>query len=307
MKTALSKAGVLFVLLAILLAACATPTATPTTGLREVPDYSVELKAGRPASLASVYATYALGADSECDTNPLVFDLRPDDHNSFGTLPKMGTGDWDKLTNPTGSFPGFNLNHINSGCLQAQPGELYWDVYAVNFECGATNIHPITLDSDGQRMSDILLVLGYPGAPTLDAAFDPRYYCCGVYGFTSDNGDVAWAYGPESHIDDVGKGPYIVWANRDPEGWTDPVKYSDGLGDIGWWDDHCEPSPILKRTRKGGVIPPGDGYELIDVDEDGTEVGRIPFQTGTPPTGTRLLILRSPEGVDLGHVPWQQE
>ena len=56
---------------------------------------------------------------------------------------------------------------------------------------------------------------------------------------------------------------------------------------LGWWDDHCEPSPIFKITKKGGSTPDGVA-ELVDYDENGNEVGRIPFITDVPPAAARI-------------------
>jgi hypothetical protein len=285
----------LLVLLTVLIGC--QPVATPAPA----PDYTAIQVVGEPVSGSAAAVAVSAASASECDDKPLVYDSRPDGHNSFSVLPKLGEGDYDKLQ----SFFKFQLRD-EYGCQRADPGEKYWDVHALFLECGASNIQPQVFDESGTKITDrgILMFLHWPGTEQFPATVDPPYSQRGVAGFTS-NGDIGWAYGGQSHIGEDG-GPYLTWASSDPAGWTDRIVGSDAVDKLGWWDDHCEPSPIFKIKRKAGSVDPGgDGYELVDFDEDGNEIGRIPFLTGERPTGARILGLRV-DGKDAGYLRWSE-
>jgi hypothetical protein len=292
----LHKLAVLLVLLALVVG-CQPIVLSPAATSTPEPDYSVELVAGKPISSPAI-AMYAAAAD-ECSTDPLVFDSRPPEHNSLSVLPRLEQDDFDTLQ----AFYKFEVLD-NMGCQRAEPGEYYWDVYALFLECGASNIQPQVYDEFNEKITDrgILLYLSWPGAEQFPVAVDPPYAQRGVGGFT-EGGDLGWAYGGESHIGPEG-GPYLVWASSDPADWGTLLDHSDAVDHLGWWDDHCEPSPIFRITKKAGSITPPEGVaELVDYDEDGNEIGHIPFITDVPPAAARILGLRI-DGQDVGFIEW---
>lgn len=264
-------------------------------------DVTADLVVGQEVTGGELSVSFAVeaAAASECDDKPLILDSRPDGHNSFSVLPKLAEDEFDRAQ----AFFKFQVRD-EYGCRRATPGQKYWDAKYLFLECGATNIQPQVYDINGQKITDrgILLFLHWPGTEQFPAQVDPPYAQTGVAGFT-ENGDIGWAYGGQSHIGEDG-GPYLTWASSDPAGWTDRIVGSDAIDKIGWWDDHCEFSPMWYETRKeGGGVDPVDGLALVDVDENGNETGYIKFQTGDLPVGERLLKLQDESG-DLGYVPW---
>jgi hypothetical protein len=301
------------------LAACITPTSVPEpypeVAVQEM-DLSVELITGTVgyeySHAVPMAAVVAMDDDAECDVPPTVVDTRPEGHNSLQVLPRLGPDDYEAAQ----MFFGFNiLDH--HGCRVAPAGSWYWDIGKIVLECGANNIHPVVHDENGERITDrgILLFLSWVGAPEFPAKVDPPYNIdlfsanIGVGGFTRTGpggGDLAWAYGPESHIGPDG-GPYLVWASSDPPEWGTLLDWSDAMSKLGWWDDHCEFSPYFYlKQKEGGSVPTGT-YHLLNIDPDGNIIGIIPFQDGQMPSGVWRLGLRDPEGIDLGYTIWQQE
>lgn len=336
MKAALIRLGVLFALLA-LLASCTTvdvsptpvsPLPTPTYTPGPAPtgravDASVaadipapELVMGTPATwdeyermfgrqaetlMSALGVTAAADPAGECNELPLVYDVRANDDPSLSVLPRLGQDEYLRLK----GFYKFEERYEH-GCERAQPGQRYWDLHAVEFKCGPAILQPQALNTDGTKAEGILMLLNWPGAPEFPSHVDPPYTQSGVTCWTDGGGSCGWGYGGESHIGPDG-GPYLTWPHRDPVEWTDGRVGADGFDKVGWWDNHCTPNPMYKDRRKAGDPQPVDGWLLIDLDENGQQVGYIPFQTGVIPVDQRLLILRSPEGVDVGFVPWKQE
>ena len=140
----------------------------------------------------------------------------------------------------------------------------------------------------------------WPDAPLIPQGFNPRYYENAVIGWTEGRGDVAIAFGGESHIGPDG-GPYHVWV-FDGGGKVG----SDKAGKIGWWDDHIIPNPIFEITRKEGEQPPpqnGTEY-LCNVNQQGEITGHIAFLPGAPPSGDAGLVLMRNDRV-VAYIPWQ--
>lgn len=309
------RLAVLFVLIYVFAVGCATgsvtpisppgtPTPTPPRERLSEEPYApgayvtADLEIGAPLTGAEA-AMIAAVAD-ECADRPAIIDSRPEGHNSLSVLPRLAPGDYDQAQ----EFFKFQLSDVY-GCQRADPGQKYWDIKALFLECGAANFQPQVFDIDGNKITDvgILMFMNWPGTEPFPYAVDPPYFQNGVAGFT-ENGDIGWAYGGESHIGPDG-GPYNIWASSDPAGWSDRRVGSDAYLKAGWWDDHCEFSPIYQTVRKaGGTVDPGEGYELVDTDEQGNETGRIPFQSGDNPPDGRLLKLQL-DGVDVGVVPWE--
>lgn len=260
------------------------------------PEYAVTLVQGNPAPYVSVLS-YA--EDNECADNPIVLDVRADDDPSLALLPRLGLDDWIDTKD------WFGFERLDTyGCSQANPGEKYWDLHAVEVKCGPAVLQPQVLHMDGVPVTEfgVLMLLNWPGADAFPYTVDPGYAQSGVAGFT-ENGSIGWGFGSESHIGPDG-GPYKVWASSDPIGWPDRIVGSDALGDVGWFDNHCVPNPMFRVARKQGIIStPGEGYELVDYDEDGNEIGHIPFLVDSPPSDNRKLGLRL-DGVDIGYIEW---
>lgn len=250
---------------------------------------------------ASSYAMIqTLASSEECSEDPVVVDVRPDDHGSLSLLPKLGAGDYAKLQ----AFYSFKLLR-SYGCERAKAGQRYWRMCGVEVKAGPAVLQPQVRDENGDLVidHDVLLFLNWPGAELFPVVVDPPYAHNGIAAFTS-NGSVGWGYGGESHIGPDG-GPYMIWASSDPEDWTDRIVGSDALDDVGWFDEHVTPNPVFCIARKGGdVIPSGDGYRLVDFDEDGNPIGAIPFETGSPPVGAHILGLYL-DDEELGWVEWQ--
>lgn len=297
MRRLLLAVGILLVLSAAACTASVVPThlsEPPLVVGRQVDWDEYQAMFGESA----VFATAADPA-GECDELPIVYDVRANDDPTLSALPRLGQGEYQRLKD----FYHFEERY-EYGCERAQPGQRYWDLYAVELKCGPAVLQPQAINSDGSKAEGILMLLSWPGAPQFPATVDPPYSQNGVICWTDGSGSCGWGYGPESHIGPDG-GPYMVWPHRDPLDWTDGRIGADAMSRVGWWDNHCTPNELYKDRRKAGSVPePTEGYSLIDTDESGAQIGHIPFQTGDAPTGQRLLKLRSPEGVDLGYVPW---
>ena len=97
----------------------------------------------------------------------------------------------------------------------------------------------------------------------------------------------------------------MVWASADPEGWEDRVDWSDALDRVGWWDEHCVPNSLMRRTVKRGEVPALDGYELVNHDQAGNLTGRIRFLISEP--GARFRLSLFLDGEEVGHIPWREE
>ena len=233
-----------------------------------------------------------------------VYDTRPDGHNSFQVLPKLGEGDLAHLQD----FYNFDIDYTY-GYDRAQPGQLWWGLHGFELKAGPAILQPQVRDEAGNLLTNIphpgiLLFLSWPGADPFPVLIDPPYVNRGVGGWTESKGCVGWGFGGESHIGDDG-GPYTVWASSDPE----TADYERRVGSeavrrLGWWDDHIIPNPIFQVMRKGGTTPPPTGSEyLVDIASDGTITGHIAITPGPPPAGTHALGL-SKGGVIVGHVLW---
>ena len=229
---------------------------------------------------------------------PKVYDVRPDGHQSFSQLPRLGEDDYPALKAhykmEVDQQYGYNL---------AKPGELYWALVAFELKAGPAVLQPQVLDIDGSKYDgptdthNVAVALYWPDADVLDPAWHPQYYNRAQVGWTEGRGDVGFGYGPEAHIGPNG-GPYSVWV------FSGGGKVgSDAAHRLGWWDDHITPNPIYQITKKGGVVePPEDRYYLVDYDEDGAEIGRIEFVSGDANFLRRLALLQG--SYEIGSVEW---
>jgi hypothetical protein len=260
---------------------------------------SAELAIGHTVSPDHAVALDYMAQEDECSEVPIVLDQRDESDPSLGTLPRMEPDDWDVLQN----F--YKLKQDETyGCERAQPGELYWDAYAIEFGCGPALFKPQWFYEDGARVTDVSIAAfnHWPGAPSLHADWDPRPYENAEVGW-SDNGIIGWAYSGDAHIGDDG-GVFAIWTSSDPTSWSDRRVGSTVVYDLGFWDNHCTPSPLFKERRKAGTPPVGDGAQLLDIDEEGNVQGQLQFQTEQP-QGKRSLGL-SLDGVLSGWLEWGQ-
>jgi hypothetical protein len=234
---------------------------------------------------------------------PKVLDVRPEGHNSLGTLPRLSEGDLDRLQ----AFYKFQLD-FSYGYERAAPGQLYWGIAAFELKAGPAILQPQVCDLSGSLIltpPGILLFLHWPGAGDFPQGVmpDPPYHTTGVASFTEGKGNVGWGFGGESHIGPDG-GPFAVWASADPAGWADRRVGSDAVQKLGWWDDHIIPNPIFRVMRKAGSVPPPTGGEyLVHVDQAGNITGHIALSAGAPALGTAALGLWR-DGQIVAHVPW---
>lgn len=235
---------------------------------------------------------------------PKVFDIRPGNHSSFDTLPKLGLDDLDTLQ----EFYHFTIDYEH-GYGRALPGQLYWGIMAFELKAGPAILQPQVRDEEGKLLDyiehpGILLFLHWPGSDPFPTPPDPLYHTNGVPGWTESKGTVGWGFGGESHIGEDG-GPYTVWCSADPAGWADRRVGSDAVKKLGWWDDHIIPNPIFQIMRKPGAPPPppGDAEYLVNIDKDGNITGNIAWRPGPPQPGAAAIGL-SRGGIIRGHVPW---
>jgi hypothetical protein len=234
---------------------------------------------------------------------PKVFDVRPENHSSLGTLPRLNEGDFEKLR----AFYKFELD-FSFGYDRAQAGQLFWGIDAFELKAGPAILQPQVRDLNDDLITTppgILLFLHWPGADDFPQGVipDPPYYTTGVAAFTEGKGNVGWGFGSESHIGDDG-GPFAVWASADPDTFPPATRRvgSDAVQKLGWWDDHIIPNPIFRVMRKPGAVPPPAGNEvLVSIDEQGNIIGHVVFTSGAPPSGqARLALWRS--GQEVGYV-----
>jgi len=232
-----------------------------------------------------------------------VFDTRPDGHNSFQTLPKLGVDELDRLQ----EFYKFQLRFTH-GYERATPGQYFWGITAFELKAGPAILQPQVRDQSGQLITTppgILLFLHWPGAEPFPTTADPPYADNGVGGFTEGKGSVGWGFGGESHIGPDG-GPFLVWASSDPATQQPPEERrvgSDAVDKLGWWDDHIIPNPIFQVMVKTNGTPTGTQY-LVNMDASGVITGHIPFIPGPPATGTPALGLMR-DGQVVAYVPWK--
>jgi len=232
-------------------------------------------------------------------TKPIVVDVRPNGHPSFGTLPKLGPGDYDILQ----EFYGFQTLYTY-GHDKVNPGQYYFALWGIELKPGPAILQPQTKDVNGNPAANVLVWNSWPGAETINPAADPKYKPTGVGGFTDGGGSIGWAYGPESWVPPHGPGgPYTVWCNAG-QGELGTAYGSDALDKIGWWDDHITPNPIFRFMKKEGAAPPGGKYKLVNLGPDGQVLGYINFVEGPPtPTERGSLAVTYNDEVVL-HVPW---
>jgi len=238
---------------------------------------------------------------------PDVWDIRPDGHNSFNVLPKLGVGDYQTLKD----FYHFDLL-IQHGYSRAKPGELFWGVAALELKAGPAILQPQVRDEEGGLIltpPGILLFLNWPGTEGFPATVDPPYFQNGVAGFTEGKGSIGWGFGGDSHIGPDG-GPFTVWVSSDPITATYERRVgSDAVTKLGWWDDHIIPNPIFQVMRKEGSGPPqpvGDMF-LVQIDRDGKILGYMEWVKGVPPTGvdTNGAVGLMVDGVITHFMPWK--
>jgi len=232
-----------------------------------------------------------------------VYDVRPEDHGSFGTLPRLGENDFDLLQ----KFYKFEIDYTY-GLERAQPGQLFWGISAFELKAGPAILQPQVRDQNDQLIltpPGILLFLHWPGTEPFSVAVDPPYFQTGVAGFTEGKGNIGWGFGPESHVGDDG-GPFSVWCSSDPTTFPAITRRvgSDAVHKLGWWDEHIVPNPIFQVMVKEGEVPTNDVEYLVNIDASGVQTGHIPFIPGPPPVGSASLGLMH-NGSVVGHILWQ--
>lgn len=263
---------------------------------------------------------------------PLVYDVRPSDHNSLSVLPRLGLDEYQRLQD----FYHFELDTAY-GYDRAGPGEYFFGVGAIELKAGNTLVQPQVRDQNDLPLSDILMAFHWPDAPSItarivatgtqdeikaqvaramtiaeahlfwtQATVDPQYYGNAVFGWTDANGTVGWGYGSEAHIGDNG-GPFAVWAISDPVGAPNRRVGSDCLKKIGFWDDHITPNPVFTVMQKEGSTPPptnGGQLFLVNRNPDGSLANeRIPFTSDVSGASGRALCLWQ-DGQIIAHIPY---
>jgi len=232
-----------------------------------------------------------------------IFDVRAEDHNSLGMLPRLGEDEFERLQ----QFYKLELDFTH-GYERAQDGQLFWGIAGLELKAGPAILQPQVIDQSGRLITgpdaNILIFLHWPGVDPLPSGFDPRYEESARLGWTEGKGNVGWGFGPESHLGEDG-GPFVVWVSSDPADWQDRRVGSDAVRKLGWWDDHIIANPIFQEMRKGGgEEPPADGAAeyLVNV-VGGVVTGHIEFVPGPPPSGVAALGLMC-DGVLVAHIEW---
>ena len=212
----------------------------------------------------------------------IVYDTRPDGHQSLSALPRLAEDDLDILQ----AFYKFEID-VTHGYDRAQAGQKYWALTGIELKAGPAVIQPQVWDESGQLLTgaDIWLIFSWPDADALDAGFDPRYSEKGIIGRTEGDGSVGWGFGPESHIGPDG-GPVMLWVTSDPTTWEDRRVGSDCIKKLGWWDDHIVPNPIFQVVRKAGSQPTPTGDAWLGVFENGQVLYHLPLVPGMPSGNT---------------------
>jgi hypothetical protein len=230
---------------------------------------------------------------------PKVYDVRPDGHNSFSVLPKLGEGDFGDLQ----AFYHMEIDYTY-GYDRAKPGDLWWGIAGFELKAGPAILQPQVRDQNGAAILNvgILLFNSWPGAEEFPSQVDPAYSDRGVGGFTS-NGSVGWGFGPESHIGADG-GPFMVWASSDPSNWNNRRVGSDAVRKLGWWDDHIVPNPIFQVMRKEGSSPPPvtGAYRLAIVAPSGATLGWVTFGAESDAGHGWLALYHDSD--ELGRIAW---
>jgi hypothetical protein len=226
---------------------------------------------------------------------PAVLDTRPDGHNSFSVLPKLGTDEFYRLRD----FYKFEWL-TQYGYDQASDGQLYVALWAIELKAGPAIVQPRVFDATEAPLSGALVWFSWPGAESLPAEATPRYKSTGVYGWTDATGSCGWAYNGDAHIGDDG-GPFSVWVNAGGAG--DQLSGSDALTKIGFWDDHITPNPWLIIRRKGDGVDPVGKLRIAAIDPDGNVIGWTNL-TDTLPTGTGGFAVIDENDNDLGFAAW---
>ena len=218
-------------------------------------------------------------------SKPEVWDVRPQGHASEAVLPRLGTGDFDRLQ----EFYKFEID-TRYGADRAEPGQKYWEIVAFELKAGPAILQPQVRDENGNLIltpPGILMFLNWPGTSPFASPVDPPYFQNGVAGFTEGKGNIGWGFGGSSHIGPDG-GPFTVWASSDPADWTDRRVGSNAVTKLGWWDDHIIPNPIFQTVRKaGGQPPPTGGVKLVNMDANGNVIGYLDWIPGAPPVGEK--------------------
>jgi hypothetical protein len=261
------------------------------------PNLAVTVEAPYGGSMVSLPGVSAAFVETAGD-KPLIFDVRPDGHNSFSVLPKLEENEYDRLQ----EF--YKFEWLTAwGKDDAQSGELYFGLYAIELKSGPAIVQPRVFDISGNPASGVLVWFSWPGAEALDSAAQPRYKQTGVHGWTDGTGSCGWAYNEQGHVGENG-GPFTAWCNSG-DGPLGTIVGSDALDRIGSWDDHITPNPWFKVMRKGGSTPPpSSGLRLVTVDAEGNELGYVNLISGSAPPAERGSLVLKYGSDDVAHVNW---
>ena len=202
-----------------------------------------------------------------------VDDLRADDDNSLGPVPRITTFAQLKEVFKLG------IDH-SLGRDSTPPGEFYWSIIGFYLRTGVAAFIPKVLAENGQPVPapGAFVFAHWPGAPEFSDTPNPLYHSRAVGGFTNVNGDVGFGYSGGA-VTGAGGGVYDIWVSADPPFGT--RFYSDAAIRLGWWGgtDHLTPNPIFQAVRKPGAQPPTGDSRLVIYDKQGVEVGFLTLVT----------------------------
>lgn len=236
-----------------------------------------------------------LADDEECNYHPTIIDTRGPSDPTFGIVRKLEPNDYPFVRDQMG------IVVDKSGCQNAAPNETYMKAEALELVGGPATLMVNVRDEAGMPMSNILTSLYWPGV-TCNNEYTADYHgTCYVAGWTNENGDHGWGFGPGSQCDFPNGGPFDTWV-----WWGGPIDESDLVRGLCWFDNHYIFRVHWRLTVKQGIEPPpsAEGYEIVDFDEDGQPIGRIPFTTGSAPIGNRTLRLFY-QDQELGYMVWE--
>lgn len=251
--------------------------------------------------IADFQRTISNGGEMQNPYLTRLLDVRPENHQSLGVIPRFMSGDYDRLQHHWK----FEIL-FSQGYERAQPGQLFWGIDAIEIKSGPDTLQPQVRDLNDNLYvipPGILMFQHFTTAPIIDFDADPKYFDRAIVGFTEGDGSIGWGFGgqswinaaePESH----NGGPLSVWASSHPTDFQPPqdrVVGSDCLSKIGWWDEHIILNPIFRIMRKSGNPPPSGQSRLVVYDQAGNEVGYTPLLTGNGSGGRIALVVDGQE------------
>lgn len=232
-----------------------------------------------------------------------IRDQRGEDDSSLEYYPRMTT--WEQVR---GTF-GVRI-HRELGWDVAQPGEYVWKLVGWTIRTGAAILFPHVEDEDGTiywhnpTNTGAVVFLTWAGAPDfpdpqplrpdynpmlaqlLGKPFEAHHALANWTKRETGDADFAMGRGDDWIGGSEGNGPGAIWASAVPPDVpkTEGAHYSDGCSGLGWIGGtvHLATSPIFRKVRKTGDVPPQGNGGYIGVYSHGEMLYHIPAKLGAP-------------------------